>query len=264
MEMLDGNRRLIRHEWESSGCMEDDGCGEHAGLHRQHTMIQFLHQKVTGLQRMALFLAVVLLLLFTVALALLIVVVHGGRGHRLPESQPSSHSQDISVRQHQHEVFKNPSAMLTAPKGNITNGKYLEWETMDGNAFCHGGFNYSSGDLVVPRNGIYRVFLQITYERKEDHGCDHLDDEIRLRNKVFVYRETYKQYMLLLSSVDTVSCSMTQWTKSLYAAGLFSLEANCRLRVTSSHPQLIVPRESEMFFGAELLPQSSGQAAVIT
>uniref|UniRef100_A0A8C4HWX1 THD domain-containing protein n=1 Tax=Dicentrarchus labrax TaxID=13489 RepID=A0A8C4HWX1_DICLA len=259
MEMLDGNRRLIRHEWESSGCMEDDGCGEHAGLHRQHTMIQFLHQKVTGLQRMALFLAVVLLLLFTVALALLIVVVHGGRGHRLPEIGPLTRCNKLF-----HNHISTFLFSFLAPKGNITNGKYLEWETMDGNAFCHGGFNYSSGDLVVPRNGIYRVFLQITYERKEDHGCDHLDDEIRLRNKVFVYRETYKQYMLLLSSVDTVSCSMTQWTKSLYAAGLFSLEANCRLRVTSSHPQLIVPRESEMFFGAELLPQSSGQAAVIT
>ncbi|XP_035514843.1 lymphotoxin-alpha-like isoform X1 [Morone saxatilis] len=258
MEMLDGSRRLIRHEWESSGCMEDDGCGKDAGLHRQHTMIQFLREKVTGLRRLALFLAVALLLLFTVALALLIVVVHGG-----PERQPISDSQDISARQHQHEDFKNPSAMLTAPTGNITNGEYLEWETMTGNTFCHGGFNYSNGVLVVPRNGIYRVFLQITYQRKGDPWCDH-SDEMTLRNTVFVYRETYTKYMPLLSSVDTVSCSMTKWTKSLYAAGLFSLEANCRLTVTSSHPQLIVQKESEMFFGAELLPQLSGQAAVIT
>ncbi|XP_035514845.1 lymphotoxin-alpha-like isoform X2 [Morone saxatilis] len=170
---------------------------------------------------------------------------------------------DISARQHQHEDFKNPSAMLTAPTGNITNGEYLEWETMTGNTFCHGGFNYSNGVLVVPRNGIYRVFLQITYQRKGDPWCDH-SDEMTLRNTVFVYRETYTKYMPLLSSVDTVSCSMTKWTKSLYAAGLFSLEANCRLTVTSSHPQLIVQKESEMFFGAELLPQLSGQAAVIT
>lgn len=150
---------------------------------------------------------------------------------------------------------------LLAPKGEIPDGEYLEWENKDGHAYCHGGFNYSSGNLVVPMNGIYRVFLQITYESKEDYECP---DVLRLATVVLLFRETYAENVPLLSSVDTVSCSMEPWSKSLYTAGLFSLEANCRLRVTSSNPGLIVQKEYQVFFGAELLPQSSGQPLRVT
>uniref|UniRef100_A0A8C2WE81 THD domain-containing protein n=1 Tax=Cyclopterus lumpus TaxID=8103 RepID=A0A8C2WE81_CYCLU len=135
------------------------------------------------------------------------------------------------------------------PRNNF-NGKYLEWERLAGRAFCNGGFNYSSGNLMVPRLGIYRVFLQITYESKNNLECD---EELRLSNSVFLIRDDYKTHVPLLSSVDTLSCSMKQWSKTLYTAGLFSLEADSRLQVTSSHPSLIVESESKVFFGAELL-----------
>lgn len=130
-------------------------------------------------------------------------------------------------------------------------GEYLEWESKDGYAFCHGGFNYSGGNLVVPRNGIYRVFLQITFQSKRNLKCD----ELRLTNRVFIFRDTYAVDVPLLSSVDSVRCSMEPWSKSLYTAGLFFLEANSILRVKSSHPELIVKKEYQVFFGAELLPQ---------
>lgn len=103
---------------------------------------------------------------------------------------------------------------------------------------------------MVPRNGIYRVFLQITYESKIDLKCDKL----RLNNRVVVFREIYTDNVPILSSVDTVSCSVEPWSKSLYTAGLFSLEAKSILRVKSSHPELIAKREYQVFFGAELLP----------
>lgn len=234
--------------------MEEEGCcycGGEAGLHRPKAF-QFLRQTETRPRRTAQFFVVALLLLISVALALLIVitVVLGGRDHQSPDSQLLTQSERLSSgdRQQQPKDFKNPSAMLTAPKGNNTVGEYLAWESDEGNAFCHGGFSYSSGNLVVPRKGIYRVFLQITYE-----GAG-LSDELRLSNTVFVIGDNYKNNVPLLSSVETVSCSMKQWRKSLYTAGLFSLEANSRLRVTSLYPELIVlEKESQVFFGADLV-----------
>lgn len=104
---------------------------------------------------------------------------------------------------------------------------------------------------MVPRNGIYRVFLQITFESKNNLKCD----ELRLTNRVFFFRDTYADDVPFLSSVDSVRCSMEPWSKSLYTAGLFFLEANSILRVKSSHPELIVKKEYQVFFGAELLPQ---------
>nr|XP_020454829.1 lymphotoxin-alpha-like [Monopterus albus] len=141
--------------------------------------------------------------------------------------------------------------MLTAPHGNITNGEYLEWESQgeEGHAHCR-GFNYSNGNLVVPVNGLYRVFLQITYESKTEYHCSV--NELRLTNKVYKIWDGYNVDVPLLISVDTVSCSTTQWSKSLYTEGLFSLNANTRLRVSSSCPELIVKKECQMFFGAEL------------
>ncbi|XP_078106127.1 lymphotoxin-alpha-like [Sander vitreus] len=264
MEMLDGNRRMIR-EWET-GCMEDKGCccccccgvGEgEAGLHRQNTLYHLLRQQETRLRRMAQFLAVALLLLVALVVALLTTVALGGRCHH---QSADSHSQlmkqrdspaVVSAGQQQQKDFENPSAMLTAPRGNNLDGKYLKWESINGNAFCHGGFNCSSTNLVVPRKGLYSVFLQITYEG--DFSCPS-DEELRLTNEVFVISDNYNMDVSLLSSVNTVNCSMDRWIKSTYTGGLFFLEANSRLRVTSSKHDLISKKESQVFFGAVMLP----------
>lgn len=204
---------------------------------------------------MAQFLAVGLLLLISVALGLLITALHGGRAGQSPESQllqqSTSHSSETSGDEQQHDDFKHPSAMLTVPRGDSVKGKYLEWESKAGHAFCNGGFNYSSGDLVVPRNGFYRVFLQIAYESKASLACEGRT----LINTVFVFRDAYRVDRPLLSSVDTVGCGTEPWIKSLYTSGVFYLEVNCRLRVTSSFRDLIVREEHQVFFGAELLPQ---------
>uniref|UniRef100_A0A3Q3MZW5 THD domain-containing protein n=1 Tax=Mastacembelus armatus TaxID=205130 RepID=A0A3Q3MZW5_9TELE len=134
-----------------------------------------------------------------------------------------------------------------------TNGKYLEWESEKGKAYCHGGFNYTNGYLVVPTEGMYRVFLQITFEGKDDFHCD--DDHLALTIKVFEKSNQYNANMPLLSSVDTVSCNMGKWSKSLYTNALFKLYANSTLCVQSSYPDLIVTNEYLVFFGAEFLHQ---------
>ncbi|XP_040899166.1 lymphotoxin-alpha-like isoform X2 [Toxotes jaculatrix] len=252
MERSDGSWRPIR-EWESSG-MEEHGrsfcCEEEAGL--QNTLIQHLRQKERRLQRMAHILAGALLLLVTAALALLVTVVLEGRGPPSADSQPMKEPESLressGISSRQQQFFRNPSAMLT-DSTNISRD-YLEWESQTGNAHLHGGFNYSNGNLVVPRNGIYRVFLQITYESKSGLKCDP-----DLSIVVYYFADSYQKNVPLLSSVDTASCSMERWSKSIYTAGMFSLEANSRLFVKSLQPELIVNKEHLVFFGAELISQ---------
>lgn len=245
MDMPDGSQRLIRG-WEGSG-MEENGW--EAGLHRQDTHpIQLLQQKEKRLQRIAHVLAVVSVILLSLVVTLLVTAVHGGRGHQSADNQAMvqhvSHSSDFSAKQ------QNPSVMLTAPTGPITES-HLQWESNVGHAFLRGGFYYNSSSkhLVVPTEGIYRVFLQITYESKK---CD--SDEPSVMNRVFLFQDTYPTDVLILSSVDSVNCSIKQ-SKSLYTAGLFHLEAKSRLHVKSSHPDLIALAEHQTFFGAELLHQ---------
>ncbi|XP_071337888.1 tumor necrosis factor ligand superfamily member 15 [Trachinotus anak] len=232
---------------------EDGYSSGEAGLYLQNTSVQLLHQKKRRRRRMIVCSVVVVVLLITAAVVVRAVL--GERGdespHRQPMKQPDSHSPGTSDKQQQLTNMENPSAMLTAPRGNNTDGKYLLWESELANAYCRGGFNYSNGNLVVPREGMYRVFLQITYEGTPDPCVD----ELRLTNTVSSISDSYSEPIHLLSAVDTVSCSMKHWKKSLYTAGLFRLEANSRLHVTSVYPKLIVKAEQLVFFGAELLPQ---------
>ncbi|KAM9859034.1 lymphotoxin-alpha [Aulostomus maculatus] len=202
-------------------------------------------------------LSVVLLLLSSAVVAVLTTVVSGGLSCRLLYDQtaksPDRNFNGIKDKQQKLEDLRNPSAMLTAFRGNQANGKLLKWEDKFGNAHCEDGFKYSNGSLVLSRSGKYRVFLQITYESKANFSCHgHM---LTLLNQVFVFREAYAVYTLLLSSVDTVNCNMTPWIKSLYTDGLFVLGANSILQVKSSQPKLISKSEYLAFFGAELLPQ---------
>ncbi|XP_054628994.1 lymphotoxin-alpha [Dunckerocampus dactyliophorus] len=202
--------------------------------------------------------SLLLLSFFLLSVAVVVAVVAALRGGcpQPPGTQCTVHADShVSDLRHQRreDEDKNPSALLTAPFGSKTNGKYLLWESKSGNAHCRGGFVYANGSLVAPRKGMYRVFLQITYESKADFRCDA--GGVKLANTVWIFRDNYRRDEILLSSVDTVSCSTEQWSKSLYTAALFSLEANSRLRVTSTYAHLIAPKEYLVFFGARLLPE---------
>lgn len=85
MEMSHGSRRL-----ETLGMEEDGGCCRccgAAGPHGNNISTKALRQKETRLQRIAQCLAAGLLVLISVALALLITVVHAWRGSHSPDGQ---------------------------------------------------------------------------------------------------------------------------------------------------------------------------------
>ncbi|KAM4579186.1 uncharacterized protein V3H82_008457 [Fundulus diaphanus] len=162
------------------------------------------------------------------------------------------HSSGTVEKMQQEDSAKQPpSAMLTVPFGNNVFGKYLLWEHKLGQAYIEGGFSYSNGSLVVPRKGLYRVFLQLTF-RIQSSECSK-PEVLTLSNSVNVFKNSYPSDHLLLSTVDTVVCGHRSWEKSLFTSGLFKLDANDKLRVTSTHPSYLDKKEHTVFFGAELI-----------
>ncbi|KAM4577426.1 lymphotoxin-alpha-like [Odontesthes bonariensis] len=258
MEMLTGDSPLI-HEWKARG-MEGDGYeGEaEAGSHRQDHLLQLFRQRDTRHRRTARFYAILLLLLIVAVLALVIVAGVERQCHAVTDSQTKvqadSHSSGIAGKQEQVGI---PRALLTAPLGDNTAGKYLQWETTKGNAYCEGNFTYNSpgGELVVPRDGYYRVYLQLTYELYTDYCENCTETVMKLTNSVFYIGDSYQGDRLLMSSEDTVVSGRHPWSKSLYTAVTFKLKANSRLHVTSSCRQFLSKNEFLVFFGAELLPE---------
>uniref|UniRef100_A0A3Q2Q2C0 Lymphotoxin-alpha-like n=1 Tax=Fundulus heteroclitus TaxID=8078 RepID=A0A3Q2Q2C0_FUNHE len=265
MEMLAGSRDVFRQQ--KGRGMENDSCWRareggaeteaeaEAGLRCQNSLyIQLLKEKHR--RRMAQFAAVVLLLLLGGVLALFLTF----RLERPCASAPDSgtmvdadtHSSGTAEKMQQEDSAKQPpSAMLTVLSHNNTFGKYLLWEDKLGQAYIEGGFSYSNGSLVVPRKGLYRVFLQLTF-RIQSGECSK-NEVLTLSNSVNVFKNSYPIDHLLLSTVDTVVCGHRSWEKSLFTSGLFKLDAKDKLRVTSTHPSYLDRKEQTVFFGAELI-----------
>ncbi|XP_041854612.1 LOW QUALITY PROTEIN: tumor necrosis factor ligand superfamily member 15-like [Melanotaenia boesemani] len=171
--------------------------------------------------------------------------------HNKTTHQHDRHSSGANEMQRQvgpprHHV----RALLTGPTGNITNGKYLQWEPKLGHAYCK-GFKYINGDLVVPRKGYYRVFLQVTYVGGAE-TCAGI-----LNVTVLYLQKGYGVDVPLLSTYDTVTCNDKSWIKSLHTSGMFSPAAKSRLHVYSSREELIGTEQHQMFFGVELVPRYS-------
>ncbi|XP_029915652.1 tumor necrosis factor ligand superfamily member 15-like [Myripristis murdjan] len=230
-------------------------CGEEESLCRQQTLIELLRHKETQMQRLVRFLVTASLLLVPLVLAVVLMCVVG-RSARSSDCQhmvhEGDHSSAVSGKQEQQKQPGNPSALVTAVSHRSTEKDVLEWEDKRGHAHLDGGFGYFDGNLVVPRDGNYKVYVQITYEKYDDFPCE---EELRLFQWVYRFQQSYPDNVTLMSSVDTMSCSMTRPKKSLYASAVFPLKAKDRLWVRSSHPELICHEEHQVFFGADLEPQ---------
>uniref|UniRef100_A0A4W5N8Y1 THD domain-containing protein n=1 Tax=Hucho hucho TaxID=62062 RepID=A0A4W5N8Y1_9TELE len=126
---------------------------------------------------------------------------------------------------------------------------YLEWEYNLGLAHLS-GFKYHDGNLIVLKDGMYKVYLQITFRSPGHFVCSEEDSGFILTQKVILLAKSYHKNRDLLTASDTVDCipksndcqppgsegckedSGTQyWEKSLCTSGVFKLKAGDRLRV---------------------------------
>ncbi|KAM9743676.1 lymphotoxin-alpha isoform 2-T2 [Menidia menidia] len=196
--------------------------------------------------------------------AVLVLLVAAGAKTRCPPSadhqtgmQPSWISPDIprarlTGTENTPKAHRGSSGLMGySPREEKPEGEYLRWQFDLGHAYCRGGFNCSSEHLLVPREGYYRVSLQLTYEGE----CTNDTSGKRLVQEVYVFAEDYPQDVVLLSAVDTATCAASSWSKSLYTAGTFRLKAKDKLRVKAKQRRLLVKTESQVFFAAELLPE---------
>ncbi|KAF7655326.1 hypothetical protein LDENG_00057610 [Lucifuga dentata] len=170
------------------------------------------------------------------------------------------HSPGTSSKQQQLKTPEKPSALLTAISNYSEEEEHLKWEHKSGNAYCDGGFRYSNGYLVVPRNGYYTVYLQVTYENYKPISC--FKNVLILESEVHIFQQSYPMNVTLMSMVESVNCSWKTWRKSLYTSAVFHLETNDRMWVTSSHPEFIAQKEQQVFFGAKFESEKPNTAGI--
>ncbi|CAB1319599.1 unnamed protein product [Coregonus sp. 'balchen'] len=140
------------------------------------------------------------------------------------------------------------------------------------NAYHHkaADYQYQDGDLIVLKDGMYKVYLQITFRRPGHFVCSEEDSVFILTQKVILFAKSYQKNRDLLTASDTVDCipksndcqppgsegSGTQyWEKSPCTSGVFALKAGDRLRVRlgDRYHELMLLQEDRTFFGAHLI-----------
>ncbi|XP_054876558.1 uncharacterized protein LOC129351629 [Poeciliopsis prolifica] len=238
-----------RCDWEGGVEAEAEAEAE-AGLRCQKSRhIQL--QRERHRRQMAQFVAAALLLLLCGTVAVFLTFRLERRCDCAADSQTKSESDSqssgVAEKLQQPQCAQRlPSTMLTVLRENTTNGKYLLWEDTRGEAYIDGGFRYFNGSLMVPRKGLYRVFLQTLYENSK---CD---DFLVVRSEVLVFRQGYPKDQTLLKAEDTLGCKHNV-KRSLFTSGIFRLDTNDKLHVTSSHPNLLYKNDFHSFFGAQLV-----------
>ncbi|KAG9354622.1 hypothetical protein JZ751_001335 [Albula glossodonta] len=138
-----------------------------------------------------------------------------------------------------------------APETSIHNVTTLEWESKNGDAFLQ-DFDYGNNALIVPQDGRYSVYLQLTYRMTEKFFCIP-GNLIQLTQEVYRWSDSYPVETLLMVASDTVNCSEKKWRRSIYTSGVFQLEKGDRLFVKAGNAVLIDYNEKRMFFGAFLV-----------
>ncbi|KAK7933396.1 hypothetical protein WMY93_004292 [Mugilogobius chulae] len=183
-------------------------------------------------------LAILVLLLFGSPAALL----HGKESENtpaFPEAQRQKLQSDPDV--------PHPSALLT-----VVPTYYSELKSEHGNTHLKGGMIVSNGNLSLPIKGLYRIYLQVTFDFDSENYDICEDDMVMVNISVKRCSNSYKQFRVLLASMDTLRCSQ-DWSKSLITTGTFELEANTVLQVHINHNELVRKQDIYSFFGVELV-----------
>ncbi|XP_046904219.1 tumor necrosis factor ligand superfamily member 10 [Hypomesus transpacificus] len=192
-------------------------------------------------------LIIVILLLMCSVLVMLVYTLRYSvsNQHLLPQDNHMGGS----TQKHQ-QINANSNALLTASKRRPANSNEpIEWEYSSGNAHL-GTFTSNGTDLIVPRDGTYRIYLQITYTRPEKVMAPPNVDSLEVT--LLIFKMAYKTDEALLQCYDKVDLN-SLFRKSLYTAATFDLKFNDRLKVKTTNPELMVLSECTTFFGADLI-----------
>lgn len=231
--MEDSCSRAMFHTGRCVGCQEDPS---HRVNLKEIRHLVWLSRLIIGI-----------LLLLCSGLA---VVVYKQR-QQVSDQHVSPYANYLVTSAEKLQNFGNPSALLTSPDVHSTNSSVpLQWESKLGNARLN-NFMYD-GDLIVPRDGNYRIYLQITYHNAgAEDFCDEESDSLSF--KLYKFGMAYQRDITLVTSHDTVDCRLRSWVKTLYSAATFVLKANDRLKVMASHPKFMFLGEDKIFLGADFI-----------
>ncbi|XP_035696248.1 tumor necrosis factor ligand superfamily member 10-like [Branchiostoma floridae] len=134
--------------------------------------------------------------------------------------------------------------------------KIKTWETEHGLATLANGMEYNRGNLVIPADGLYYVYSQLSYRFRNDLPEDSGKEERVFQIIHYTYRRnSYPEPKQIMKTAKS-----TCWSKRVefglytsFQGGVFQLQKGDKIWVSVSNAPLICFDETSSFFGAFML-----------
>ncbi|XP_066436929.1 tumor necrosis factor ligand superfamily member 15 [Eleutherodactylus coqui] len=139
-----------------------------------------------------------------------------------------------------------PKAHLTAKMPSSESPESLQWESKRGLAILINGMTYSDQSIVIPKEGYYFVYSQLTF-RPPNSGCsvDETISQIISRSNF-----NYPEPETILSGISYCTNDGGMY-QPIYLAGLVHLKRGDKLKVKiSPFTQVDASVDHKTFFGA--------------
>nr|AIL81467.1 tumor necrosis factor alpha 1 [Carassius carassius] len=172
-------------------------------------------------------------------------------------NQEGGNALRLTLRDHlsKQNVTSKAAIHLTGAYEPKVSKDTLYWRKDQDQAFTSGGLKLAGREIIIPTDGIYFVYSQVSFHIrcKTDIPEDH--DVVQMSHIVFRYSDSYGGYKPLFNAIRSACEQATDsddlWYNTIYLGAAFSLRAEDRL-CTNTTIALLPRVESDngkTFFG---------------
>ncbi|KAJ8377925.1 hypothetical protein AAFF_G00249880 [Aldrovandia affinis] len=128
----------------------------------------------------------------------------------------------------------------------------VQWRDGDGHSFFQGGLKLRNNEIIVPENGLYFVYSQVSFRVR----CSPKDlhSGLLLSHMIMRWSDSFNNQKPLLSTIRS-TCQRgieghgRSWYNAVYMGAIFSLEAEDRLWTVTNRLKDVEGDDGKTFFG---------------
>ncbi|XP_020387281.1 tumor necrosis factor ligand superfamily member 15-like [Rhincodon typus] len=170
---------------------------------------------------------------------------------QLPPQKPGPQKSEVIGQP--LDIVEKPRAHLTAKLTSVggIEGQYstLQWEDKNGLAFTEGQLSYQNPALIIPRQGTYFVYSQVSFR-----SSSRVKNITHISHIITKLTSSYPEPTHLLSSTRSLHGNQNRWQVTIYLGAIFQLQKGDRLVVNVSNVnQVDFTNDHKTYFGAFLL-----------
>ncbi|TRY92380.1 hypothetical protein DNTS_022355 [Danionella cerebrum] len=162
----------------------------------------------------------------------------------------------LTSRSHFSKAKFTSKAAIHLTGGYKPNDDTIDWKENQDQAFTSGKLKLVNREIVIPEDGIYFVYSQISFHISCTPALTEDQDTLHLNHAVHRFSDSYGGYRTLFSAIRSVCVQSLDtenlWYNTIYLGAAFYLREGDRLRTYTTTALLpsVESNNGKTFFGA--------------